>query len=135
MGMRPHHTCLSVADLEATADWYQRVLGFETERAFQVPSGARVAWLASPGGARVELTERDGGVAGNQWNDPPKSLETRGITHLAFEVDDLEAAFGAAVASGADAVWGPRDGIGGLRMAFVHDNEGNLVELLTLTTA
>jgi catechol 2,3-dioxygenase-like lactoylglutathione lyase family enzyme len=135
MSMRAHHTCISVADIDATAEWYQRALGFETERAFQIPSGARVALLASPGGARVELTELGGGRDGNQWNDPPKSLEAHGLTHIAFEVEDLDGAFEAAVAHGAAAVWEPRDGMGGMRMAFLHDNEGNLVELLSLTGA
>jgi catechol 2,3-dioxygenase-like lactoylglutathione lyase family enzyme len=133
--MRPHHTCISVADIDATAEWYQRVLGLQMERAFQIPSGARVALLASPGGARVELTELAGGSEGNQWNDPPKSLATHGLTHIAFEVDDLDGVFATAVVNGGETVWEPRGGTAGMRMAFLHDNEGNLVELLSFTDA
>jgi catechol 2,3-dioxygenase-like lactoylglutathione lyase family enzyme len=135
MNLRAHHTCISVADIDAATAWYGETLGFETERRFEIPSGAKVALLRAPGGALIELTEVASSNEGIAWKDPGQALATRGMTHIAFEVDDVDASFGQVVAHGGAPVWEPRDGTGGVRMAFVHDSEGNLIELTSLGSA
>jgi predicted enzyme related to lactoylglutathione lyase len=55
-----------------------------------------------------------------------------GVPHTAWTVDDLDAAYARAVEAGGRAVWTPRDTPEpGLRIAFVADPDGNLVELLS----
>jgi catechol 2,3-dioxygenase-like lactoylglutathione lyase family enzyme len=87
--------------------------------------------LRSPDGARVELFEVPGGHPGMSWADPPTAMLTAGFGHVAFECSDLDADFGQAIAAGASEVWGPRRSPEpGRRMAFIHDPDGNLIELI-----
>jgi glyoxylase I family protein len=58
-------------------------------------------------------------------------LLTRGYGHIAFETSDLDADYAGMVARGARPVWDPRPSPEpGIRMAFVADTDGNLVELV-----
>lgn len=130
-GVRPHHVGLTVEDLQRARTWYADALGFELQLAFELPGGARGAMLRSGGGARVELFEVPTPRAGRAWQEPHAAMQTAGLGHVAFEVDDLDAVFAAATAAGGAEVWGPRPSPEpGRRMAFVHDLDGNLVELI-----
>ncbi len=129
--VRAHHVGLTVADMDRARAWYAEALGFELQLAFELPGGARGAMLRSPDGARMELFEVSEPYAGRGWQDPHTAMLTRGLGHVAFEVDDLDAVFGAATAAGDAAVWAPRPSPEpGRRMAFVHDPDGNLLELI-----
>jgi lactoylglutathione lyase len=131
VNVQAHHTGLTVRDLDVARDWYAAAFGFEVAMAFDLPGGVRGAMLQAPGGARVELFEVDGSDEGLAWADPPAALRRRGFGHVALEVSDLDAAFAAAVDAGGQQVWEPRRSPEpGRRMAFVHDPEGNLVELI-----
>jgi catechol 2,3-dioxygenase-like lactoylglutathione lyase family enzyme len=84
-------------------------------------------------GYRVELLHRPGtsaGVSGQPAN-PAEAALRAGYGHVAFAVADLDAAYDRAVAWGARPVMPPCPAPEpGVRMAFVADPEGNLVELL-----
>jgi catechol 2,3-dioxygenase-like lactoylglutathione lyase family enzyme len=87
--------------------------------------------LRSPEGYRLELFEAEGSVDGLKHAQPNDALRTRGYGHFALEVKDLESVYERLLADGAGAVWGPRQSPEpGVRMAFVHDPEGHLIELL-----
>jgi lactoylglutathione lyase len=129
--VRPHHVGLTVADLARAQAWYAQALGFELQLAFTLPTGARGAMLRCPDGARMELFQVDAPTAGRSWQEPHTAMDTFGFGHVAFEVDDLDAAFDAATAAGGQEVWTPRPSPEpGRRMAFVHDLDGNLLELI-----
>jgi catechol 2,3-dioxygenase-like lactoylglutathione lyase family enzyme len=129
--VRAHHVGLTVTDLDGAREWYQRALGLELQLAFDLPGGARGVMLRSPDGARVELFEVQGSVDGLAGADPPSAMRTRGFGHVAFELDDLDAGYDAIVAAGGAEVWSPRPSPEpGRRMAFVHDLDGNLIELI-----
>jgi lactoylglutathione lyase len=129
--VRAHHVGLTVGELDAAREWYAAAFGFEALVAFELPGGVRGAVLRTPDGAGVELFEVPGSDEGLSWSDPPSAMRRRGFGHVAFEVADLEAAFAAALAAGAAAVWEPRRAPEpGRRMAFVHDPDGNLIELI-----
>jgi lactoylglutathione lyase len=50
---------------------------------------------------------------------------------VCFQVDDLDGAYERLIACGAVDVWGPRDSPEpGVRMAYVTDPDGNLIELV-----
>lgn len=124
-----NHSGVSVRDLEAVREWYAAAFGFETAMPFDLPEGGRGAMLQAPGGARVELFEVEGSTEGLAWADPPAAPLRRGYFHVALEVSDLDVAFAAALKAGGASVWEPFE-FDGHRMAFVHDPEGNLVELI-----
>ncbi len=87
--------------------------------------------LRTSGGARVELFEVPGAGVGVSWVDPPEAMHTGGFGHVALETDDLDATYATALEAGAQAVWSPRQSPEpGRRMAFVHDPDGNLIELI-----
>ena len=82
-------------------------------------------------GDRLELLHRPGSRPGLRAADPPQPCRTEGFGHVAFDVDGVDAAFDRLVALGARPVMTPRPSPEpGVRMAFVADPEGNLVELL-----
>jgi lactoylglutathione lyase len=127
----PHHVGLTVRDLERARDFYARALGLELQLAFELPGGARGAMLRSAHGARVELFAVSAPTAGVSRVDPREAMRTLGFGHVAFELDDLDAGYETVMAAGAGEVWPPRPSPEpGRRMAFVHDLDGNLVELI-----
>ena len=129
--VRLHHAGVTVEDLERAQAWYAAALGLELQLAFVLPGGARGAMLRTPAGGRMELFEVTDAAPGRGWQEPLTAMRTRGFGHVAFEVDDLDAAFAAACAAGGAEVWAPRGSPEpGRRMAFVHDLDGNLVELI-----
>ena len=75
----PHHLALSVTDMERSAEWYRRVLGFELVRRF--PTGIRRILQWHPGsGFYVSL-----------YNHPDRSFDRfdprrTGLDHLALAV-------------------------------------------------
>jgi catechol 2,3-dioxygenase-like lactoylglutathione lyase family enzyme len=78
---------------------------------------------------KVQLIAMD--VQPSAWDDPIAALRA-GVPHTAWTVDDLDAAHARAVEEGGRSVWTPRDTPEpGLRIAFVADPDGNLVELLS----
>jgi lactoylglutathione lyase len=129
--VRPHHVGLTVADVDRARAWYADALGFELQLAFELPGGARGAMLRSPDGARMELFQVPDPADGREWQEPHTAMLTRGLGHVAFEVDDIDAVFAATTAAGGAEVWAPRPSPEpGRRMAFVHDLDGNLLELI-----
>ena len=126
----PHHVGISVADLEESIAWYERVLGFRLEAVVGIPEDdGRVAMLEQ-GGFRVELFELPGAEAlPPARREPPSDLRTHGVKHLAYRVDDIEAWQERLRALGADIVWDVRVHEG-VKVLFVRDNTGNLVELV-----
>ena len=94
------------------------------------------AMLRSPTGYRIELLHRVGNVAGIAVERPMDAALTRGFGHLALTVDDLEATYERLLAAGAASRMPPSPSPEpGVRIAFVADPEGNLIELLDRTTA
>jgi catechol 2,3-dioxygenase-like lactoylglutathione lyase family enzyme len=130
--VRAHHVGLTVSELDRGTAWYAAALGFETLIAFDLPGGVRGAMLRTPAGAGIELFEVPGSTPGLVDADPPTAMRTRGFGHIGVEVEDLDEAVATARATaGTTIVWEPRQSPEpGKRMAFVHDPDGNLVELI-----
>lgn len=133
---RFHHISLSVADLDAEAAWYRAALGLiKVDERLDLPeAGVRTAVLSDGTGLRVELTERAGSAPALR-PDPYAATATQTFTHLALQVPDLEAAFRRlTVEWAASAVAEPGPGAtSGVRYAYIHDPEGNLIELIETT--
>lgn len=126
------HVGLSVADLQAAIDFYRRAFDFEPEFHFDLGvDGIRGTMLLHPSGMRLELFERPGAAAGIGGRSPIEALAVHGYGHFALQAPALEPAFERALEAGAEAVFDPRPSPQpGVRMAFLADPEGNLVELL-----
>lgn len=131
------HVGLSVADLDAMIAWYGKAFGLAVEFEFELPNAImRGAMLHSPDGYRVELLHRADSVLGLQAGNPLEAAATRGYGHVAFDVPDVDAAYDALIALGAADRMSPRPSPEpGVRMAYVADPEGNLIELLDRAAA
>jgi catechol 2,3-dioxygenase-like lactoylglutathione lyase family enzyme len=130
---RVHHISLSVADLDVQESWYRTAFGLDqVEERLELPdAGVRTAILSDGAGLRVEFTER-AGSAPVDTPDPFAATARQTFTHLALQVADLDAAFKRLTTEcGAAAVVEPGPGATeGVRYAYVHDPEGNLIELI-----
>jgi glyoxylase I family protein len=130
---RLDHAGLAVADLGAAAAWYCDVFGLVPELTLKVDAiDLSIEMLIHPSfGYRIELLHRPGTGSDGQPANPAEAALRAGYGHVAFDVADLDAAWDRAVARGARPVMAPCPAPEpGVRMAFVADPEGNLIELL-----
>lgn len=130
---RFHHVSLSVADLDVQEAWYRVALGLnQVDERLELPeAGVRTVILGDGAGLRIEFTERRGS-APVLSPDPYAATAAQTFTHLALQVPDLDAAFKRLVVEcAASAVVEPGPGATeGVRYAYIHDPEGNLIELI-----
>ena len=124
------HVALTVADVEATLEWYERVLGAERLHYEQWRSGAIPIALLQVGGSRLSIHPAERPV------EPHALRPTPGSADLCFRhrgtVEEIVAALHAA---GVPVEEGPvarpaADGVLGTSL-YVRDPDDNLVELLT----
>ena len=134
IGFRLDHAGLNVADLAAARAWYCEVFGLEPELTLRVDAlDLDSEMLILPEHRyRLELLHRPGTAAGSAKPAHPGEAALReGYGHIAFDVNDLDAAYDQAVTCGARPVMPPGPSPErGVRMAWVADPEGNLVELI-----
>jgi lactoylglutathione lyase len=133
VGFRFDHAGLAVADLAAARSWYCEFLGLEPELTLRVEAlDLDIEMLIHPEhGYRLELLHRPGSSGAAKPANPAQAALREGYGHVAFDVTDLDAAYDRAVACGAAPVMPPGPSPEcGVRMAWVTDPEGNLVELL-----
>jgi len=134
------HVGLTVADLGAMTAWWCEALALDVELEFALDPAAvgcdfRGAMLRSPEGWRLELLHRPDSRPGLQAASPVEAALTRGFGHIALDVPDVDTAYDALLAAGAADRMSPRPSPEpGVRMAYVADPEGNLIELLDRTT-
>jgi len=129
---RMDHVGLNVRDLAAMTDFYVRGFGYELQLRFTLPElDLSIAMLVDADGRRFELLARTAGSPGLRAATPVEAAATWGFGHVAFVVDDLTATVDQLVVLGATPVFDPRPSPQeGFWFAWVHDPEGNLVELI-----
>jgi methylmalonyl-CoA epimerase len=112
------HVAIAVEDIDAAIALFENVLGLKVTHREEIAGyGVRVATIAT-GGTDVEL------VQGTTPDSPiTKFVAARGpgMHHVAFEVDDIEAALAGMKERGVDLIDPtPRPGKQGSRVAFIH---------------
>jgi catechol 2,3-dioxygenase-like lactoylglutathione lyase family enzyme len=138
---RIHHVGATVDDLERSRKFYVEALGCRTLHPIEPGPDPRLRELVGVPDAVLEglMLETGGGDQiellsyatsyGRRLDLRPCDTPT---LHLAFAVDDLAVATGRAVELGGSVIGGPVD-LGGTRIAYCHDPDGNVVELLEET--
>src|ERR1700744_5791673 len=134
--MKLHHAGISVPDLDRALAWYCGALGLRPGFRFEVaPAGLRGAFALGPDGSGGELLEQSGAGPGPRRADPPAANALHGVNHVCFQVEDLDTTYRRLVGKGAVAVGAPRDSPEpGVRMAYLTDPDGNLIELVEPVT-
>ena len=141
------HTNIIAQDWRRLADFYQQVLGctpVPPERNLSgqwlddgtgVPGAEiRGMHLRLPGygeqGPTLEIFQYN-----HQQERPATAINRPGFAHIAFAVDDVQAARDAVLAAGGSTIGEVVEieiaGAGRLRFAYVRDPEGNAIELQT----
>lgn len=136
--MRFDHVGITVADLDAVADFFV-ALGLEVEGRTAVEgefleavcgipdSRTEIVMLKSPDGGRLELARfvRPDATPGS----PTAMPNELGLRNVAFEVDDLASALDWATEQGFGLVGDVGEYEGAWRMAYVRGPEGIIVSL------
>src|SRR6476659_1888293 len=116
------HTRYRVADLDRTVAFYKDVLGLEEVRRSTSPRGSRLVFLKAPGSEElIELCQYD--ASGPVIVGPD-------LTHLAFEVDNIEEFAKQTAAKGYPLSDGPHPNGRGGAIAFIDAPEGYEIELI-----
>ena len=116
------HTRYRVVDLEKTVGFYRDVLGLEEVDRKVSPRGSTLVFLKAP--QSEELIEIC------QYPASGPVIVGPDLTHLAFEVDDLEAFARHSAAKGYALSDGPTPTSTGSVIAFVDAPEGYEIELI-----
>ena len=115
------HTRYRVHDLEKTVSFYKDVLGLKEIRRHTSGRGSQLVFLKAPGGdVEIEICKFD--ESGPVQVGPD-------LTHLAFEVDDLDKFAKHAAARGYPLSDGPHSSGAG-KIAFVDAPEGYEIEII-----
>lgn len=122
------HVHLRSSDPEATAAWYERVLGAEVIRG---EAGGRPRLDLRLGG----LTLFIGPVSPDGPTGEAPRAPYRGLEHLGFAVDDVAQALAAARAHGAEVALEVTEARPGVHIAFLRGPEGVSIELLQRSPA
>jgi lactoylglutathione lyase len=116
------HTRYRVNDLERTVDFYRDVLGLKEIKRHKSPRGSELVFLQTPGSEElIEITCFPG--------SGPVQVQPD-LTHLAFEVDNLDEFAKHLAAHGLKYSDGPTTSSSGTTFAFIDAPEGYEIELI-----
>lgn len=131
LAARPFFFALSVADVEVSRAWYQRLLGLEVVRSVDLEdAGIRIRLLAGEG-SFLELVESSASRGVDEIEPPvARRFHLRGVFKVGFEVDDLDRSVSRLgkldVALRGDVV---SEADGSMRSLQVEDPDGNVLQL------
>ena len=116
------HTRYRVTDLEKTVAFYRDVLGLQEIRRHTSGRGSQLVFFKAPGSdEEIEICKFD--------ESGPVVVGTD-LTHLAFEVDDIDDFARGAAAKGYPLSDGPHPNGPGGAIAFIDAPEGYEIELI-----
>lgn len=136
--MRADHIMISTDDYSATVDWYKSVLGFEVVREWDIDGYPDVdVGYISANGFMIEVVGtkqafQDEVVAPDVFT----AMSDRGYVHMAFSSADVDAVAAELVRRGVELELAPTNfDAAGVRLLFIRDNNGNLIEIVTPLSA
>ena len=126
--IRFDHIAITVRDMERSVRFYRDLLGFEVlGQLFLNEDTFKIVYLRS-GGACIELFEFRDNDAETAVGVPDT---VGGFKHVALQTDDVDAVAARLEAAGTVFTLEPTDAVGGVRLAFFRDPDGNLLELVS----
>src|SRR5882762_8187866 len=116
------HTRYRVENLEKTVAFYKEVLGLEQTRSSESPRGSKLVFFKAPqSDEEIEICSFPASGPVHVQAD---------LTHLAFEVEDIEAFAKHSAAKGYPLSDGPTKTSSGSIIAFIDAPEGYEIELI-----
>jgi catechol 2,3-dioxygenase-like lactoylglutathione lyase family enzyme len=134
-----HHTAISTGDFERALAFYRDLLGFEMVSELNWPAGVELAdtitGLEGSAARSVMLRASNTSIELFEFSsptpkpgDPKRPVCDHGITHIGFEVDDIDAEYERLKAAGMSFHCPPQD-LGASRVTYGRDPDGNVLEL------
>jgi lactoylglutathione lyase len=117
------HVHLRSPDPEATAQWFERMLGAEVIRSTQ---DGKPRIDLKLGGARIFIAP----VVSGDGTSPPPATPCQGLDHFAFSVTDLDKVVADLKERGAEITRDLQVPRPGIRICFLRGPEGVSIELL-----
>ena len=115
------HIALRCRDLEATIAWFGRMFGARVLLRRNQPDKT-IAYLAI-GETMLEI------MSMGQAHEPVDPRAYYGVHHFGIKVDDFEAAYRDLKAKGAEFLGEPFEVIPGIRLVFLREPNGAVIEL------
>jgi len=129
MRLRCDHLHLYTADIDATARWYERVLGASILRTRQ--SDGRVRTDLQLEGMTLYLSDARKLEANLGWKLNQAAPSPRyGLDHFGLAVDDLEEAARLLIERGARITYGPRTLRPGAACLYLEAPDGVIIEVI-----
>jgi lactoylglutathione lyase len=116
------HTRYRVKDLEKTVAFYKDVLGLQETRRHTSGRGSQLVFFRAP--------ESEEEIEICKFDESGPVVVGPDLTHLAFEVDDLDKFAREAASKGYPLSDGPHKTSGGSAIAFIDAPEGYEIELI-----
>ena len=136
---RVNHTGISVSDMERSLVFYRDLLEMEVIFDSDVPANdalSKVVGMNDAAGRVVWLRVGDTMIELWQWDHPagrplPDDYvpADKGVTHYAFEVDDVDALFQRVTAAGFHANTAPQD-LGLHKTTYIKGPDNEIIEIL-----
>lgn len=128
--VKPLHCGISFANMQESIEWYEKMLGFELLFRKNVDMlNSEIAFLKT-GDFEIELFRHHNTLPlPSERREPNEDIQTQGIKHVCYEVEDITALLNDLRAKGADVVFGPMQ-IKDTLVGFIRDNTGNLIEFM-----
>jgi catechol 2,3-dioxygenase-like lactoylglutathione lyase family enzyme len=140
-----HHVAIATNDAERMLAFYRDVLGLDVvvdytwrdgtvvaDRITALPHSSARHIMLRNGNAYFEIFEYLSPRPGH--GDPDRRVCDPGITHLCFDVADLDREYERLTAAGMTFHCRPQDVADGVRTTYGRDPDGNVVELQEITS-
>jgi catechol 2,3-dioxygenase-like lactoylglutathione lyase family enzyme len=121
------HVSIRCRDMEASIEYFRRMFDAEVILRRTPGEGRRIVFLRI-GDSMLELMEM--GPA----SEPAEPLTHYGFHHIGIKVDDFEAAYKDLKAKGANFIREPFEPTPGIKLAFLQEPNGTVIELVLRDT-
>ena len=122
MAFSIEHVSIRCRDLETSIDFFRRMFGAEVMLRRKLDESRKIVYLRI-GDSMLELMEM--GTA----SEPVDPREHYGVHHIGIKVDDFESTYRDLQAKGADFIGEPFEPTPGIRLAFLREPNGAVIEL------
>lgn len=122
MAFSIEHVSIRCRDIEASVDYFGRMFGAEVMLRRELDESRKIVYLRI-GDSMLELMQM--GPA----SEPVDPREHYGVHHIGIKVDDFESVYQDLHAKGADFLGEPFEPTPGIRLAFLREPNGAVIEL------
>jgi len=123
MAFTIEHVSIRCRNMEASVEFYRKMFDAKVILERTPAKGKRIVFLKI-GDGMLELMEMESA------SEPVDALTHFGVHHIGIKVEDFESVYRDLKAKGADFVGEPWEPTPGIRLAFLRDPNGAVIELV-----